>query len=292
MRKKIVNLLIILLIICCSSSEKKEKGTVVVSVGEGILTLEQLNRAIPSSINSTISQEQINNYIQQWIEIELIYQEALRRGMEEDEELKIELENAKRELLVRKFLDNYLSNNDVLEKEARDYYEENKDNYLLVEDEIRAVHILVSTYNEANQAYRRIRNGEDFETVAQEVSIDYSENNRIDLGYFKRNDIVPEISNTLFSYRVGSTTRPLKSEFGYHLFKILDRRGKESYREFEEIKDQIIARLKSMKRNDKYRELIITLRNKINIKKNIDILRQFYNDSTYQQPNQVVNSSQ
>ena len=104
---------------------------VIISVGKGNLTLEHLDNAIPESIQSKISQEQVSNYIQQWIEMELVYQEALRLGMDKEKSLLTELENAKRELLVRSYLDRHLSDDiEIPERDARAYYNENKDNYL------------------------------------------------------------------------------------------------------------------------------------------------------------------
>jgi len=291
MRRIFILGVILVLFLKCSSSENEDEN-VIVAVGEGTLTLKQLNNSIPSSIQSKISQEQVSNYIQQWIEMELIYREALRLGMDKHENVLAELEIAKRELLVRNYLDRYLSDDiEVTETEALEYYNENKDTYLLEEDEIRALHILVSTSEEASNVYRRIRNGEDFEAVAREVSNDYIENHRIDLGYFRKEDIVPEVSIKVFSYRVGSLTGPLQSEFGYHIFKIIDRKKKGSHREFEEVKDQIIARLQSIKRNVRYRDKIIELRNKTDVKRNIELLKEIYKDTTYQQENQIVVNS-
>lgn len=279
--------LIMLLLLDCGSSKNSEKDEkVIVSVGKGTLTLEQLNSAIPLSMHSKISQEQINNYIQQWIEMELIFQEALLLGMDKEKKLLTELEDAKREILVRNYLEKYLlDNEEVTAKEALEYYNENKDDYMVREDEIKALHILVANTDEANDAYGRIRNGEDFETVAQEVSIDYTENGRIELDYFSKEDIVPELATGVFNCGVGLFTKPLYSEFGYHIFKVLDRKQKGNYREFEEVKDDIFARLKSIKKNEKYKELIIGLRNKTDIKRNIDLLKEFYKDSTYQKFN-------
>ncbi len=285
--------LVILMIIACNSSKKEMDGNVIVSVGDGVLTLEQLDNAIPESIQSKISQEQVSNYIQQWIEMELVYQEALRLGMDKEKSLLTELEKAKRELLVRNYLDRHLSDEaGITETQAVEYYNENKDNYILQQDEIKALHILVSNSDEANAAYRRISNGEDFETVAREISIDYTENDRVDLGYFSREEIVPVIASRVFGTAVGRTTRPTRSEFGYHIFKILDRKAKGKYREFEEVKDQIVARLKSIKRNEKYIDLIIDLRKSTNINRNIELLREIYKDSTYQQANQITTHSE
>ena len=272
--------------LACDSSKEEMPPNVIVSVGEGSLTLQQLDDAIPESIQSKISQEQVSNYIQQWIEMELVYQEALQLGLDKEKSFLAELENAKRELLVRSYLERHLSEDlEIPDIEARAYYNENKESYKLQQDEIKALHILVSDYSQANAAYRRIQGGESFEVVAREVSIDYTENGRLDLGYFNREEIVPEIASTVFRTRVGSITRPLRSEFGYHVFKILDKKTKGSYREFEEVKDQIIARLKTIKKNEKYIDLIINLRDRIHVNRNDDLLKEIYNDSTYQNQN-------
>lgn len=288
MHGKFLILIISVLITLSCSSDQKNQETVIVSVGEGVLTLENLNKAIPSAIQPTISQEQINNYIQQWIETELLYRDALRIGLDRDKEFQLELERAKRELLVRRYLDHYMSEgDDITEDEAREYYEENKDSYVLTDDEIRSLHILVSTEAEANNVYKRIRSGEDFEAVAREVSKDYIENGRIDLGYFKRQDIALDIAVKVFNHPVQSITSPIRSNFGYHIFKIVDYKRNGSYRDFDGVKDQIIARLKTIKRNGKYRDLIIELRNRIDIKKYPELLKKFYNDSTHQKISRV-----
>jgi len=285
--------LFIILISGCGSRQKEGDRRILVSVGKGALTLEKLNKDLPSSMQPEISQEQVSGYIQQWIEIELIYQEALRSGLDSDRELKEELEEAKRELIVQKYLEKYLSGvENVTEAEARGYYDENRDSYIFANDEIKALHILVPTIEAANSARRRVTNGEDFEKVALEVVTDSIAKGRIRLDFFSQNDVIPELSQRLFngSEIVGSMTNPIKSNFGYHILKILDIRKKGSYREFEEVKDQIVARLNSMKRSEKYNDLILGLRDKTNIKKNNDILKQVYNDSNLYQSTEVIDN--
>jgi len=273
--------LIILFIWGCHSSPKKDEKVIVV-IGNGKLTLEELVNTIPPSLLSKISKEQLDNYIQQWIEMELIYREALHKGLDKQKDLVKELEDAKREILVRNYLESYLAKTEkVTEEEAREYYNENRSSYLLHSDEVRALHILTASSREAQKAYDRIRKGEDFETVAREVSIDYAQNKRIDLGYFSRQELLPEIASQVFRTRTGRVTRPLKSSFGYHIFKIVSRRKKGEYIDFEEVKDQIEARLMTIKRNERYRDLILGLRNKTDYKLNVEPLNEFLKDSTY-----------
>lgn len=294
MTKKIyIVCLSIMLISACGSGQKEGDQQILVSVGKGTLTLEKLNKDLLPSMQPEFSQEQISSYIQQWIEVELIYQEALRSGLENDRALKEELEKAKRELIVQRYLEKSLSEVETAtEADARGYYDENRDSYIFANDEIKALHILVPTIDAANSARRRIVSGEDFEKVAREVVTDSIAKGRIHLDFFSQNDVIPELSQRLFngSEVVGSLTNPIKSDFGYHILKILDLRKKGGYREFEDVKDQILARLNSMKRSEKYNDLILSLRDKTNIKKNNDVIKQVYDDSNAEKSTEVIDN--
>ncbi|MDZ7263116.1 MAG: peptidyl-prolyl cis-trans isomerase [candidate division KSB1 bacterium] len=281
-KKLLIGLLYLGLILACGSNSEKNKQQVLISIGNATLTLDQLKKDLPPTSYEISPQDQVNNYIQRWIETELIYQDALKTGVDKSDELQEELEQAKRDLVIRKYLEKYLARQaEVSEEAALSYYEENKDSFIRTSDEIKALHILVASLDKANQARRRIVGGEDFETVAREVISDSTALARIQLEYFSADDVIPEISQSLFTGTVqpGIITNPIRSNFGYHIFKIVDVKRRGSYREFEEVKSQILARLNSMKQNERYRDLIIELRNKISIKKNDELLKSVYSES-------------
>jgi parvulin-like peptidyl-prolyl isomerase len=293
MKKYLLVWLIILLSFNCGKNKNKIDEKVIVTVGKGSLTLEQLNSEIPVSVQSKVSKEQLNKFLQQWIEIELIYQDALRLGMDKERDFETELEKSKRESLVRKYFEKYLSGDaQISDEEMQVYYEENKDNFVLAQDEIKALHILVPSYNEAIAARSRITRGEDFETVAREVVHDSTERDRIRLDYFTAEDVIPEIARNLFNNwtRSGNLTEPIKSDFGYHILKILDIRRKGNLRAFDEVKDQIAARLNLIKRNEIYRDRIIELRNATNINSNLDLLNTIYSDSDSSRATEVIDN--
>ena len=279
---KIRLLLLLLAISLFACSKQKEKNEdVIVTVGDQKLTYQMLLREIPEKMRNKMSHEELSIYIQQWIDQELLYQAAMRMGMDLDADYFQELEKIKKELLVRKFLENYLLTKDaqVTEEEALDFYEKNKDTFIVPKTEIHALHILVSTIERANWVVKRIRAGEPFEQVAKEMSEDYRQHGRIDLGYFNRDDVVNDVAKKVFSYRVGSVTRPIKSDFGFHIFKILDRRERGTFKTFEEVKDKIYARLRAGKKKQAYRNLVSELREKIAVKKNESLLSKVASDS-------------
>jgi parvulin-like peptidyl-prolyl isomerase len=92
------------------------------------------------------------------------------------------------------------------------------------EEQVLARHILVETEEEANAAYERLQNGEDFATVAAEVSQDTGSAARGgDLDWQPRSFFVKEFSDAAFSQEIGEIGKPVKTEFGYHIIQVIAR---------------------------------------------------------------------
>ena len=85
----------------------------------------------------------------------------------------------------------------------------------------------------------RLKKGEDFEKVAKEVTEDPSgKANGGDLGYFTKEQMVPEFSDVAFKLEKGQISEPVKTQFGWHVIKVDDKRVK-PLPKFEEVKPQI-----------------------------------------------------
>ena len=112
------------------------------------------------------------------------------------------------------------------------------------EDEVRARHILVPTEAEANDILKQVKDGADFAKLATEKSKDTgSAKNGGDLGYFTRNVMVKPFAEAAFAMKVGEISeKPVKTDFGYHIIKVEDRR-KSSAPPLTEVKDQITNQL-------------------------------------------------
>ncbi|MDD3287925.1 MAG: peptidylprolyl isomerase [Alphaproteobacteria bacterium] len=112
------------------------------------------------------------------------------------------------------------------------------------EDEVRARHILVPTEAEANDLLKQIKDGADFAKLATDKSKDTgSAKQGGDLGYFVSSAMVKPFADAAFALKVGEmTTKPVKTEFGYHIIKLEDRR-KSSPPPIAEVKDQIVNQL-------------------------------------------------
>jgi peptidyl-prolyl cis-trans isomerase C len=106
------------------------------------------------------------------------------------------------------------------------------------QEEARARHILVENEDEAKAIAEQIKGGADFATLAKEKSKDPGAADGGDLGYFTKDQMVPEFADVAFKMYPGQVSNPVKSQFGWHIIKLEDKRQR-PVPEFEKVKDQI-----------------------------------------------------
>lgn len=87
----------------------------------------------------------------------------------------------------------------------------------------RACHILVASEDECKNLLDQISNGSDFGELAKQHSKCPSGRQGGDLGRFSQGQMVPEFDTVVFNEEVGSVHGPVKTQFGYHLIKIVSR---------------------------------------------------------------------
>ena len=105
------------------------------------------------------------------------------------------------------------------------------------ETEYHARHILVPTEDEAKAALARVKGGEDFAKVADQVSKDPGSQGG-DLGWFTKDKMVPEFADATAKLTKGQISDPVKSQFGWHVIELEDTRQK-SFPPFDQVKDQV-----------------------------------------------------
>ena len=105
-------------------------------------------------------------------------------------------------------------------------YEEIKDDEEFSQEEVHARHILVGSEAEAAEVITELEGGADFENLARERSVDPSaRSNSGDLGFFRREQMVPEFAEAAFALQPGEHTKePVQSQFGWHVIEVLERR--------------------------------------------------------------------
>jgi peptidyl-prolyl cis-trans isomerase C len=106
------------------------------------------------------------------------------------------------------------------------------------EQEVHARHILVPTEAEAKEIEAQLKKGADFATLAKEKSKDPGAAEGGDLGYFTKDQMVPEFAEVAFKLAPGTISDPVKTQFGWHIIKVEDKRDK-PVPTFDKVKDQI-----------------------------------------------------
>jgi peptidyl-prolyl cis-trans isomerase C len=120
---------------------------------------------------------------------------------------------------------------------------------------VRARHILVKTEKEAKEIAEELKKGGNFEEIAKAKSIGPSAPRGGDLGHFTKDKMVPEFSEVAFKLKKGQISAPVKTNFGWHIIKVEDRRMQQ-LQEFEAIK----SRIRNVLLRQKVTEIADTLR--------------------------------
>ncbi|EOD01595.1 peptidylprolyl isomerase [Caldisalinibacter kiritimatiensis] len=188
--------------------------------------------------------------LQELINQELFYLDAIENGLDEEEQFKKELEQTTRNLLKQYAIRKLLNQVKVDEQEVIDYYEQNKERFKTPET-VKASHILVKDENKVDEILNELNNGLSFEEAAEKYSSCPSKTNGGDLGYFSRGKMVPEFENAAFNMEKGEVKGPVKTQFGYHIIKLTDKKEAD-IRSFDEVKGQINQILIGKKQNDLY----------------------------------------
>jgi len=161
------------------------------------------------------------------------------------------------------------------DSDLRRYYEERLQSFMTPE-EVRASHILKTGqgkpgepaqgreqyYDRLRQLRRELQAGADFDAAAREHS-DRAEDN-IDLGFFKRNELAPEVEAVAFSMEVGEISPIFVSSYGFHLIKVTDRKASVP-RPFEEARADVERQFIEERRQHRARELVERLKGEAKI---------------------------
>jgi peptidyl-prolyl cis-trans isomerase C len=106
------------------------------------------------------------------------------------------------------------------------------------EQEVHARHIVVPTEDEAKAVEAELKNGADFATLAKQKSKDPGAADGGDLGYFTKDQMVPEFSEAAFKLDNGQISDPVHTQFGWHIIKVEDKRIKPTPT-FDQVRGQI-----------------------------------------------------
>ncbi|MEI7599243.1 MAG: peptidylprolyl isomerase [Aestuariivirga sp.] len=156
------------------------------------------------------------------IERHLLAQYAVKEGIAETEEYKRRLALYQAKALRDAYFFQKIRPM-VTEEEIKKVYDEEAAK-LQQTERVRARMILVATEKEAQDIEKMLADGQKFEDLAKKYSLDGSKDYGGDLGYFTSAEMVPEFSKAVFALKVGETSQPVKTDFGWHIIRLEDKK--------------------------------------------------------------------
>lgn len=213
--------------------------------GEDVLRsdVDAVLRTLPDQMRQAPIEQIYPMLLDRVIDFKLLEVEAENSNLADDPELQPALAQARaavlRDAMLRKKVDEGTTD-DALK--AR--YDELKQQEGFSYEEVHARHILLATEEDAKAVIAELDGGADFEQLAKDKSTGPSGPQGGDLGYFQKDAMVPEFGDAAFTMDVGSISpEPIKTQFGFHVIKLEDKRKVEpSFEESEPQLRQEVAR--------------------------------------------------
>ena len=232
-------------------------------VGGSTLTADEFYASIPEQLLAVMSLEDQEEALRAWVKTDLFYQEAVRLGFDQGEEIRRRLDELERELVAEEYIKSLLSDvPDVTEEEAGAYFDEHAAEYGM---QVRLAHILVRSKTEAERALDQIDSGTPFETVAASTSIDQTASIGGDLGYMRRGEMLHELEDVAFSMKVGEVSDVIPSSYGYHIVKVLDRHPGAGSPTFDSRRAAVMNFLTSQRRRRAFDEKMAQLMERVTV---------------------------
>jgi len=170
------------------------------------------------------------------IDMKIVAKAAEDKKVENNEDFKKRLAFTRNRLLMDSLL--VTEGKAATTDEAMKKVYEDASKQITGEQEVHARHILVETEDEAKAVAEELKKGADFAELAKKKSKDPGASDGGDLGFFTKDQMVPEFSTVAFALEPGKISDPVKSQFGWHIIKVEEKRNRKAP-EFEQVKAQI-----------------------------------------------------
>jgi peptidyl-prolyl cis-trans isomerase C len=184
------------------------------------------------------------------VNAELLEQASRKAKVDQTPRVKQEIAAAQTQILVNAYVAS-IARSQITDAKLRQAYDQYAKEAPQSE-EVHARHILVSSEQEAKDIIDQLKKGADFAAIAKDKTTDPSgKSNGGDLGYFTKQDMVPEFANAAFAMKPGDFSQtPVHTQFGWHVIKVEDRRpGKAATYEqaAPAIQDQMVQQIVAQK---------------------------------------------
>lgn len=252
-----------------SAAAALDKDTVAI-IGKYVLTRQKyriITEYMKQKFDYSLTAEQEKEFVEFIVNKKLMAMEAKALGYAERDDIKIKYDWDFDDITSHiYYAENIEKKTAVTSEQASDYYNKNKGDF----SEIKAQHILVKNKDLAKSLYKRVINGESFDELAKKYSED--ETTKAGggmLGFFAKGVMVQEFEDAAFGLSRDETSEPVKTTYGWHIIKVLEKRQIS----FDDSKDKIVKMIKEKKTKQVFDSTISGLKKKYKVQVNRDVLK-------------------
>lgn len=199
--------------------------------------VERARRRLPPQAQQYSRATLYNFLVASLVNTRLAAAAARKEGLDKKAEIVRQLQRIEEQILHQEYLAQRVAST-VTEEHLKNSYETYLKNNP-VGEEVKARHILVETREQALEVIGRLHKGEDFSALARSVSTAPSKKTGGVLKFFTMDQMVAPFSKAAFATRPGEfTTKPVKTQYGWHVIKVDDKRTQKP-KSFEEVREQL-----------------------------------------------------
>jgi peptidyl-prolyl cis-trans isomerase C len=253
-----------------SSTTTAGGGTLLATVNGEKLTYEDLQLQFPAEYRDQLRGQDLQSAVDTWVNTMLLAQMGEKMNIDKSPEIAAIMRFRKADAIARRLVDLEITQKTVVTPaEVDSAYNADKDQYKIPEDRMHASHILLSSKEEAEAVYNRLKKGDDFAKLAMDYSIDrQSAANGGDLPAFTADQATqfdPAFGKAVQNLKVGEFSQPVKTAYGYHIIKLTDLLKAGTSLDSADVKNKISEDLRTSKQSQAFAELVQSLKAKAKI---------------------------
>ncbi len=264
--------LLVPLLAACSGQGKSGGNKVLAKVNGDVITASAFEKEAeqqPPYVRPMLdTPDGRKQFLDRMITLDLLMREALRRGVDRREEVRDQLDQARKGIVLQALLRDVADKAPGLSEAAlRKYYDANRKSFE-VGERARVSHVYYRDRAKAEEAVRQARSGVPFEELARDAMA-LPNSGGADLGFVEKGTFAREIQSreletAVFAAKPGSIVGPVKTQYGFHVLWVGDRKPA-GLQSFEEVKAKIASDLKEGAQREAIEGLIADLRKQARI---------------------------
>ncbi|MFC1559039.1 peptidyl-prolyl cis-trans isomerase [Gemmatimonadota bacterium] len=231
-----------MVLMAAAGCNNSSPAPVIAQVGDATLSVEDLRNAIPEETLRTSTRDDLQDYINQWVREELLFQAAESMGYDRDDRVTERVAEARRGILVDIFLEDELDMRPfIAEDQIAEFYQNNLETFVRIESEV-AVEILWFDESADGEAARRAAlEGRPFSEMVGDTSFGVVAAD-IESEYLTRRELGEELGDAVFAMTNSDLSSLIPAGGSYALVRVIDRQDSGTTRTLEEVRNEIIMR--------------------------------------------------